>query len=84
LARTKDESVRVYAPIIDAVDANGAGATFSAGYMYGALQGWDLETCARFAVAAAALKCTQVDLDAFPVGEIEALASQLTNTDSRT
>ena len=78
LARTKDESVRVYAPTIEAVDANGAGAIFSAGYMYGALQGWGLEGCARFAVAAATLKCTQVGLDAFPVTEIEALATQLT------
>lgn len=78
LALTKDESVRVYAPTIDVVDANGAGATFSAGYMYGVLQGWDLEGCARFAVAAASLKCKQVGLGAIPLADIEALASQLT------
>ena len=75
---TQDESIRVHAPKLDVVDGNGAGATFSGGFMYGTLQGWDLERTARFAVAAASLKCTVVGLAAFPVNEIEALADQLT------
>ena len=77
LVLTKDESIRVHAPKFDVVDANGAGATFSGGFMYGTLQGWSLERTARFAVAAASLKCTVVGLAAFPVSEIETLAGQL-------
>ena len=56
LALTQDESFRVYAPELDVVDANAAGATFSGGFMYGTLQGWSLERTTRFAVAAASLK----------------------------
>jgi len=78
LALTQNESIRVYAPKFDVVDANAAGATFSGGFMYGTVQGWSLERTARFAVAAASLKCTVVGLAAFPVKEIEALADQLT------
>ncbi|MEE2656537.1 MAG: PfkB family carbohydrate kinase [Chloroflexota bacterium] len=78
LALTQDESIRVYAPKLDVVDGNAAGATFSGGFMYGTLQGWGLERTTRFAVAAASLKCTVVGLAAFPVSEIETLADQLT------
>ena len=70
-------AVRVYAPRVKAVDGCGAGATFSAGFVYGYLNGWSLESSARFATAAASLKVTRAGLQMFSVQEIQALASRL-------
>jgi len=72
-----EEIVRVFAPSVKAVDACGAGATFSAGFIYGHLKGWDLESCARFATAAATLKVTRAGLQMFPVTHIMELAASL-------
>ncbi|HND50198.1 MAG TPA: PfkB family carbohydrate kinase, partial [Anaerolineales bacterium] len=69
-----DEIIRAYAPKVKAVDASGAGATFSSGYIYGYLNGWSLEDTVRFAIAAASLKVTRSGLDMFPVSEIKGLA----------
>ena len=44
---------------IRAVDTTGAGDVFHGGFIYGLLQGWSVTETARFANAAAALKCTQ-------------------------
>lgn len=71
------ESLRAWAPTVDVVDGCGAGATFSAGMIYGHLQSWDLETMTRFASAAASLKCTVVGPKAFPLGDIYQLASHV-------
>jgi sugar/nucleoside kinase (ribokinase family) len=71
------EIVQVYAPPVRAVDGCGAGATFSAGYIYGYLHGWNLEKSARFATAAASLKVTRPGLQMFPIDEISNLAAQL-------
>jgi len=70
-------AVRVYAPRVKAVDGCGAGATFSAGFIYGYLNGWNLESSARFATAAASLKVTRAGLQMFTVEEIQALAARL-------
>ena len=67
----------VFAPHVKAVDACGAGATFSAGFIYGYLQDWDLESCARFATAAATLKVTRAGLKMFPVEQVVKLAKSL-------
>ena len=72
-----NEAVRVLAPRVKAVDGCGAGATFSAGFIYGYLNSWDLEASARFATAAASLKVTRAGLQMFPVEEIQALAARL-------
>lgn len=72
-----DEIVRVFAPPVKAVDACGAGATFSAGFIYGYLKGWKLEHSARFATAAASLKVTRAGLQMFPVEKILELADRL-------
>lgn len=72
-----EEIVRVFAPSVKAVDACGAGATFSAGFIYGYLKGWDLESCARFATASATLKVTRAGLQMFPVSHIIDLAGSL-------
>ena len=72
-----EEIVRVYTPKVKAVDACGAGATFSAGYIFGYLKGWTLEQSARFATAAATLKVTRAGLRMFEVAEILELAGKL-------
>jgi sugar/nucleoside kinase (ribokinase family) len=72
-----NQAVNVYAPRVKAVDGCGAGATFSAGFIYGHLHGWDMEASARFATAAASLKVTRAGLQMFPVDEIQALAARL-------
>ncbi len=71
------QMVRVHAPSVRAVDGCGAGATFSAGFIYGHFMGWDLEKSARFATAAASLKVTRPGLQMFPIDEINTLAAQL-------
>jgi hypothetical protein len=65
-----DEIIRAYAPKVKAVDASGAGATFSSGYVYGYLNGWNLEDTVRFAIAAASLKVTRSGLEMFPCKKI--------------
>lgn len=72
-----NEIVRVFAPQVKAVDACGAGATFSAGFVHGYLKGWNLEQSARFATAAATLKVTRAGLQMFLVPEILELANKL-------
>jgi len=69
-----DEIIRAYAPKVKTVDASGAGATFSSGFVYGYLNGWGLEDTVRFAIAAASLKVTRSGLEMFPVQEIQGLA----------
>jgi ribokinase len=71
------QTVRVHAPPVHVVDGCGAGATFSAGFIYGYLKGWSLEESARFATAAASLKVTRPGLEMFPIVEINAMAAQL-------
>jgi len=41
-------------------DTTGAGDVFSAGFVYGHLQGWNLETCLKFSSAAAALSTVAI------------------------
>ncbi len=72
-----DEAIRVHAPQMVAVDGCGAGATFSAGFIYGHLQDWGLEESVRFATAAASLKVTRAGLEMFPLEEIKTLAAQI-------
>ncbi|HEY9151804.1 MAG TPA: PfkB family carbohydrate kinase, partial [Anaerolineales bacterium] len=77
LAVRGDQVVRIHAPAVHAVDGCGAGATFSAGFIYGYLHGWKLEQSLRFATAAASLKVTRAGLQMFPIEEIKNLASKL-------
>jgi sugar/nucleoside kinase (ribokinase family) len=69
-----NEIIRAFAPKVKAVDASGAGATFSSGFAYGYLNGWRLEDTIRFAIAAASLKVTRSGLEMFPVQQIMGLA----------
>lgn len=45
--------------IVDAVDTTGAGDAFHAGFLFGLLEGHDVETTLRVANAVAALNCTK-------------------------
>jgi sugar/nucleoside kinase (ribokinase family) len=69
-----NEIIRAHAPRVKTVDASGAGATFSSGFIYGYLNGWHLEDSVRFAIAAASLKVTRSGLQMFSVREIKGLA----------
>jgi sugar/nucleoside kinase (ribokinase family) len=43
---------------VDAVDSNGSGDIFHAGFIWGLLQGWDIPACVEFGAAAGALAAT--------------------------
>jgi sugar/nucleoside kinase (ribokinase family) len=77
LAVQGEQVIRVEAPHVHVVDGCGAGATFSAGFIYGHLKGWSLEESVRFATAAATLKVTHPGLEMFPIPEIQTLAARL-------
>jgi sulfofructose kinase len=72
-----NEILRIWAPPVIAVDGCGAGATYSAGFIYGWLQGWPLETSVRFATAAASLKVTRSGLKMWSVKDIQEVATIL-------
>ena len=72
-----EDAFHVSAPQLQAVDACGAGATFSAGYIASLTSGCDFEQSLRFAVAAASLKCTVVGPKAFAKDEVRELAAGL-------
>ncbi|HEX7588292.1 MAG TPA: carbohydrate kinase family protein [Anaerolineae bacterium] len=77
VAATRTELLRVHAPEVKVVDGCGAGASFSAGFMYGQLRGWDFADSVQFAIAAGSLKCTRIGLDALPLQEIKRMAKQV-------
>jgi ribokinase/sulfofructose kinase len=77
LVLSRGEILRVRAPKVKAVDGCGAGATYSAGFIYGWLQGWPLEESVRFATAAASLKVGRAGLEMWPVAEIQKTAAGL-------
>ena len=72
-----DNVIHVEAPTLDIVDTCGAGATFSAASIKSRLNGSELESSLRFAVAAASLKCSVVGPKAFPETEVNRLADSL-------
>jgi sugar/nucleoside kinase (ribokinase family) len=77
LAAQGEQVIRVKAPHVHVVDGCGAGATFSAGFIYGHLRGWMLEESVRFATAAASLKVTHPGLKMSTIPEIQELAGRL-------
>ena len=72
------DTLHVPTPELGVVDSCGAGATFSAGYIYGGLKGFGFEEQLRFAVAAASLKCTVVGPVGFDKDEVRRVAEGLT------
>ncbi len=77
LAIRGGEILRVHAPQVPVVDGCGAGATFSTGFIYAQLRGWDFSASLRFATAAASLKVTQMGLKVAPALEIQRLAATI-------
>ena len=77
LVARKGETVQASPPELEIVDGSGAGAVFSAAFLYAVLQGWSLGDIARFASAAASIKCTAVGYVAFPISEIRSLAARM-------
>ena len=77
LVATKQERIRIPALQVQLVDGSAAGVTFSAGFIYGWLEGRTLEQCGRFATAAAALQCTVGGPQAFPLEDIERMATHV-------
>lgn len=73
----EDKILRIRAPKVTAVDGCGAGATYSAGFIFASLNNWDLVQSAKFATAAASLKVTRPGLEMYPVEEILAFAEQI-------
>ncbi len=55
-----DDQFHTPACPVGVVDTTGAGDVFHGAYLVGLLKGWDLRKTARFACAAAALKCTKL------------------------
>jgi sugar/nucleoside kinase (ribokinase family) len=76
-AVNRSDILRVHAPRVQVVDGCGAGATFSSGFIYGTLRGWNLEDVARFATAAASLKVARVGLEIASVAQAKRLAATL-------
>lgn len=60
LTRTADAEFCTPAFPVPVVDTTGAGDVFHGAYLFGLLQGWQLEGVAEFASATAALKCTKL------------------------
>lgn len=50
-----DDTLRIPAHRVDAIDTTGAGDAACAGYLYGHIAGWDFERCARMANAVGGL-----------------------------
>ena len=53
--QAKDQSIHIPSVPVNIVDTVGAGDTFDAGFLYGYLNGWDLEKSLQLAVACGAL-----------------------------
>ena len=53
----ESQAFRIWPPEVKVIDGYGAGATFSAGAIYGILAGWSLEQTGRFASACSGIKC---------------------------
>ena len=60
LAVNRQGSVSLPAFEVEVVDVTSAGDAFNAGFLYGFLSGWDLETAACFASACGAIAVTRV------------------------
>lgn len=77
VAVTREQTIHVDAPRVEVIDGCGAGAAFSAGFIYANLRGWDLNRAVRFAIAAGSFKCTRVGLDALPLRAVTRLARSI-------
>jgi sulfofructose kinase len=56
----EDQAIYVPGFQVDVVDTTGAGDAFHGAFLYGLLQGWELECTVVFANAVAAINCTRL------------------------
>jgi len=61
---SKDTSIKIKAPIMNAVDTTAAGDTFAGAFAYGLAKGWNVKKSAEFAVKAASLSVTKIGAQA--------------------
>jgi sugar/nucleoside kinase (ribokinase family) len=64
LIATRDAFIKIPALPLHVVDTTGCGDAYDAGFICALNQDWDLETCGRFATAAASLVATGLGSDA--------------------
>ena len=74
---TKDRSYSIIPPTIKMVDANGAGAVFSAAFISGIVNKWDVKKTFAMAVSAASLKCQIAGPSKLGLDEIKETAQNL-------
>ncbi|NLO83121.1 MAG: carbohydrate kinase family protein [Clostridiales bacterium] len=55
-----DKYFKIPAFKVEVMDTTGAGDVYHGAFIYGLLQGWDVEYTARFSSAVSAIKCTRV------------------------
>jgi sugar/nucleoside kinase (ribokinase family) len=60
LVRCGDETLRISARRVEAVDTTGAGDSYAGGFLYGMAKGWDLSDCGKLASEVAALTVSQL------------------------
>jgi sugar/nucleoside kinase (ribokinase family) len=77
LAANQRQIVRAWPIKVDVIDGCGAGATFSAGIIYGYLHEMDLVASVRYATVAAALKVAGAGLEMAPVSTIQSLTDKI-------
>jgi len=73
LIRTKDKVIRSKVYKVDIVDPSGGGDAFDAGFIFGILQGWNLEKTLQFASAMGASAVTAIGCTAGVFTKDEAL-----------
>lgn len=71
------QAFSVRPPAVEVIDGYGAGAAFSAGVIYGVLNGWPLDKAAQFATAHAGLKCGIPGIAQFSPERILRVAAEL-------
>ena len=74
---SSDKSYLITPPTIEMVDANGAGAVFSAAFIAGLVNKWDVKKTFALAVSAASMKCQIAGPSRLGLNEIEETAKKL-------
>lgn len=77
LIAQRNQAFKIKPLVVDVVDGFGAGAAFSAGFIYGLRAGWSLSEIGKFATAHSALQCAQVGKANIPVDQVKSAGESL-------
>jgi sugar/nucleoside kinase (ribokinase family) len=77
LIAQRNQAFKINSLVIDVVDGFGAGAAFSAGFIYGLRAGWPLAEIGKFATAHSGLQCAQVGRVNIPVDQVKSAGESL-------